>query len=136
MARTAIEGVTARSGPAGSPSVNEVRLVGRLAATPASRELPSGDVVTILRLVVGRPRSAQRTARAPTTDTVDCAVWTARVRQRAERLEPGSVIEVVGSLRRRFWRAAGGPASRYEVEVRTLRRVPVQGRSSGAAGRP
>jgi single-strand DNA-binding protein len=113
--------------------VNDVRLVGRLSGAVTSRELPSGDTVTVLRLVVGRPRSARRTARSPTTDTVDCAVWTARVRQRAERLEPGSLVEIVGSLRRRFWRSPGGAVSRYEVEVRSLRRLSAATRSADRA---
>jgi single-strand DNA-binding protein len=120
----------ARTKPVAIPvdTVNEVHLVGRVAAEAASRVLPSGDTVTLLRLVVDRPPGARRTARAPTTDTLDCAIWTARVRQRAERLEPGHVVEIDGALRRRFWRTAGGPASTYEVEVRTLRRL------SGSAG--
>jgi single-strand DNA-binding protein len=120
----------ARTKPAATAvdTVNEVHLVGRVAAEAASRVLPSGDTVTLLRLVVDRPPAARRTARAPTTDTLDCAIWTARVRQRAERLEPGHVVEIDGSLRRRFWRTAGGAASTYEVEVRTLRRL------SGSSG--
>lgn len=120
--------MAARSTSAGGgPGVNEVRLVGRVAAVPASRVLPSGDTVTVLRLVVDRPPSGRRTARGPTSDTVDCAVWTARLRQRAVRLEPGSLVAVDGSLRRRFWRSAGGAASRYEVEVQALRRVTDDG---------
>ena len=43
-------------------AVNEVRLVGRLAADPRLRELPSGDTVWNLRVVVerGRCRRARR----------------------------------------------------------------------------
>jgi single-strand DNA-binding protein len=36
------------------PAVNEVRLVGRLSRSPESRQLPSGDEVIQLRLVVRR----------------------------------------------------------------------------------
>lgn len=115
--------MTMNTAPTATDAVNEVHLVGRVAAAAASRVLPSGDVVTLLRLVVDRPPAARRSVRAPTNDTLDCAIWTARIRQRAERLEPGSVVEIDGALRRRFWRTAGGAASRYEVEVRSLRRV-------------
>ncbi len=104
-------------------SVNEVHLVGRVAAVAASRELPSGDTVTVLRLVVPRAPDARRSARMPALDTLDCAIWTARLRARAAKLAPGTVVEVEGALRRRFWRSPGGPASRYEVEVRSLRRA-------------
>ena len=39
------------------------------------------------------------------------------------RAEGRSVVEIEGTLRRRFWRSAGGPTSRYEVEVVALRRL-------------
>lgn len=103
-------------------AVNEVRLVGRVATPPTRRELPSGDVVTQLRLVVDRPASARR-PRAPAVDTVECAVWTPQLRRRADRLTAGDHIEVEGALRRRFWRTPAGAASRYEVEVSALRRL-------------
>jgi single-strand DNA-binding protein len=112
-------------------AVNEVHLVGRVAATPSSRILPSGDTVTSLRLVVPRPSGSRRSARGPTLDTLDCAIWTSRIRQRAETLAPGTLVEIDGALRRRFWRSAAGPASRYEVEVLALRRVA---KSRAAAG--
>jgi single-strand DNA-binding protein len=115
---------TETSGAASAAAaVNEVHLVGRAAAAGESRTLPSGDVVSVLRVVVQRPPGTRRTARTPTIDTVECAIWPARLRQRAEALMPGTLVEVTGSLRRRFWRTPGGPASRYEVEVQTLRRL-------------
>jgi single-strand DNA-binding protein len=114
------------------PSANEVHLIGRVAATVASRTLPSGDIVTVLRLVVARPPAARRSTRTPSADTVDCAIWTAKIRQRAEKLQPGTVVEVDGALRRRFWRTPGGAASRYEVEVYGLRRMAAA--TAGARG--
>jgi single-strand DNA-binding protein len=105
-------------------AVNQVHLVGRVAAPATSRTLPSGDTVTILRLVVGRPPPTRKTPhRAPATDTVDCALWTARLRQRASSLAPGTIVEVEGALRRRFWRSGAVAVSRYEIEVATLRRL-------------
>lgn len=112
--------------------VNQVRLVGRVAASATTRELPSGDTVATLRLVVDRPPRARR-PRGPTSDTVDCAVWGSRLRQRAGGLSPGTVVEVEGALRRRFWRTPGGPASRYEVEVTALRRLTAT--TTATAGR-
>ncbi len=106
-----------------------MHLIGRVAAAAEVRQLPSGDAVCLLRIVVPRGAVPRRPAtrpggRAPTVDTLDCAVWTAALRRRAEGLEPGTVVEISGALRRRFWRSPGGAASRYEVEVRSLRRVP------------
>ena len=45
------------------------------------------------------------------------------------------MVEVEGVLRRRFWRGAAGPASRYEVEVVALRRLPAGSVEVGAANR-
>ena len=106
---------------------NEVRLVGRLAAAPVRRELPSGDVLVQFRLVVergGTARSARKTGRrAPTVDTLECAAWRKDVQRALQRCQPGDVVEVHGALRRRFWRSPGGAASRSEVEAVRLRRL-------------
>ena len=108
--------------------VNEVRLVGRLAVEPSRRELPSGDVLVSFRLVVARsPDRRRRTERAPTVDTLDCAAWRRDVQRVVSRLVPGDVVEVEGSLRRRFWRVGAGAASRSEVEVTRVRRVASAG---------
>jgi single-strand DNA-binding protein len=108
--------------------VNEVRLVGRVSAAATERVLPSGDVVASLRLVVPRvvaTRSSKGSggggrARA---DTLDVSCWTARTRQRVRRLQPGDVVEVVGSLHRRFYRAGAVALSRHEVEATSISRV-------------
>ncbi len=101
--------------------VNEVRLRGRVSMAGEQRELPSGDVVVGLRLVV--PRGRRRTETSPTVDVVDLACWGARVRAAALRVGVGDEIEIVGALRRRFFRGGGGTQSRYEVEVGMLRRT-------------
>lgn len=114
---------TSRQQQAAAPApCNEVRLVGRLAAEPEARELPSGDLVVTFRLVVARPPSVRRAVRSPTVDTVDCTAWRRGVQRTVAAYAPGDVVEVNGSLRRRFWRGPSGPASRTEVEVTAARR--------------
>jgi single-strand DNA-binding protein len=105
-------------------SPNQVRLVGRLAAAPRLRELPSGDTVWNLRVVVERPplppgrdRPRQR------VDSLECAVWAGRLKKQVERWEAGDVVDVSGALRRRFFRAGGATVSRVEVELTGGRRV-------------
>jgi single-strand DNA-binding protein len=114
------DGTTDRTAPR-----NEVLLVGRVPAAPEERELPSGDVLVTWRVVVGRPpgRRPPEGVRATTVDTLDCVAWTASARRAASALVPDDVVEVSGALRRRFWRAGAGAASRCEVEVSTVRRV-------------
>jgi len=93
--------------------VNTVHLRGRLAAAPETRELPSGDVLVTLRLVVARPAGRRRVAASGRA---------AAVRRRVLRWEPGDQVVIEGSLRRRFWRGPGGAQSRYDVEVVKARR--------------
>ena len=98
--------------------VNEVRLVGRVSGTPEARELPSGDTVVQLRVVVGRPHSDRKTQ----VDTIDVSCWTGGARRSALRQHEGDVVEVTGALRRRFYRAGASTQSRYEVEATMVRR--------------
>ena len=104
---------------------NEVVLVGRVPAAPEQRELPSGDVLVTWRVVVARPpgRRPPEGVRPTTVDTLDCVAWTASSRRAAAALLPDDGVEVSGALRRRFWRAGAGAASRCEVEVAAVRRV-------------
>lgn len=105
---------------------NEVMLVGRVSGEPQERELPSGDVLVSWRVVVERPaprRAPPPGVRATTVDTLDCVAWLAPVRRTARALAEGDVVAVEGALRRRFWRAGAGAASRTEVEVEQLRRL-------------
>jgi len=103
--------------------VNTVHLVGRVTARGEPRELPSGDTVLTLRVVV--PREPQQRVRARTgVDTIDVACWTPAARRSASRCGVDDHVEVEGALRRRFFRAGGGVASRYEVEARRVIRRP------------
>ena len=112
---------------------NEVLLVGRVPAAPEERVLPSGDVLVTWRVVVGRvpARRPPEGVRAPTVDTLDCVAWTASARRAASALVADDVVEVSGALRRRFWRAGAGAASRCEVEVSSVRRVSRRPRKAG-----
>jgi single-strand DNA-binding protein len=107
-------------------AVNEVRLVGRLAADPQLRELPSGDAVWNLRVVVERAAPAGREKPRQRVDSLECAVWSGRLRKQVEKWQAGDVVEVSGAMRRRFFRAGGATASRVEVELtagRIIRRA-------------
>ena len=64
---------------------------------------PSGVVVS--------RAPARRGARSggPTVDTLDCAAWRADVQRSVERAAEGDLVELHGSLRRRFWRVGPEP---------------------------
>lgn len=105
---------------AGPPSANEVRLVGRVSRPPDERVLPSGDVVWTFRVVVGRePGGRSRQS----VDALECAAWTARARRSVRVWSEGDVVEVTGSLRRRFFRAGAAVSSRVEVEMASGRLI-------------
>ncbi len=79
--------------------------------------MPSGDELCAFRLTVLRP-SGERAK----VDSIDCATTNARVRRSLAAAVPGDLLEVTGSLHRRFWRSPKGLNSRYEVQVRRVRR--------------
>ncbi len=96
-----------------SPSSdNEVFLRGRLADGAEVRTLPSGDELCVFRMTVPRPPGERGRV-----DSIDCSTAGARAERTVLAAEPGQVVEIRGSLRRRFWRGGTGLASRYEVQV-------------------
>ena len=106
-------------------AVNEVRLVGRVSGDPGERQMPSGDTMRSFRVVVERTGSSTNRSRQ-SHDTLDCVVWGGRVKRSVAGWRSGDVVEITGAIRRRFFRAGGGPASRVDVEVtggRVIRRA-------------
>lgn len=117
----------AAEAPPARPSRNEVALVGRVAAPPEERTLPSGDLLATFRVVVDRPPNQRAPAaegpRRRSVDTLECAVWEADLRAQVAPLAAGDLVQVHGALRRRFWRTGAGAASRCEVEVVSVERL-------------
>lgn len=101
---------------------NEVSIRGRVSAEPVERLLPSGDRLVSFRLVVRRPDRVRRRSRV-SVDTFDCVAWNAAMRKKAGALAPGDVVEIGGSLRRRFRRVGEGVTSRVDVEVLRCKKV-------------
>lgn len=101
---------------------NEVLLCGRLAAAAEERQLPSGDVLATIRIIIDRDAAALATS-AQRVDTIDCVVWAARVRRTVRAWAPGDRVQVEGAIRRRFFRGVTGPVSRVEVEIKAARRL-------------
>ena len=108
-------------------AANHVFLRGRLAADPVFRDLPSGDVLAVFRVTVPRPAGDR-----VRVDSIECATMKPKVHKSLARAVAGDDVEVVGSLHRRFWRTATGPASRYAVDADSLR-VKKAGRRGGAS---
>ncbi len=96
----------------------DVHLVGRMGGGAVERELPSGDIVRTFTVVIDRtPRRGSRV----TVDAIPCQAFPARLRARVARLDPGVLVDVEGTLRRRFWRTPTGLGSALELDVRSIR---------------
>lgn len=111
--------MTVENSPEAVETANEVRLVGRVSGAPVEKVLPSGDRLWTFRVVVPRasPRGRQR------VDALECAAWSGRTRRSVARWADGDLVEVQGSLCRRFFRANGATGSRVEVEVAGARLI-------------
>lgn len=114
MAKSQIDHQKMIEGETGQIPCNEVFLVGRVGAGAVAKDLPSGDKVVEFRVIVDRAASRGQKREV---DTLDIAAWTASARKRALALKPNTWVEVQGSVRRRFWQAPHGLASRWQVEA-------------------
>lgn len=97
-------------------SVNEIKIIGRFSGPASEKDLPSGEKVVELRVIVTRDDREG-------VDTISVAVWKSMLRRRALTLQDNQWIVVKGVLRRRFWKSPTGLASRYQVEARDLARI-------------
>lgn len=114
------------------PHRNDVALRGRVSAEPETRELPSGDTLVTLRLVVDRPPSDDSSRRR--VDVIDVACWSRRTQRTALSLRADDVVDVEGALRRRFFTAGPARTSRYEVEAVRVARVTRARAASASSG--
>jgi len=99
---------------------NEVFLVGRVTSLAVEKLLPSGDRVVEFRVVIGREKSR---GSKKEVDSLDIAAWSSRARKAALSLKIDAWVEIKGSVRRRFWRAPTGLASRWQVEASEVVRL-------------
>lgn len=97
-------------------STNEVLLRGRVSGEATEKELPSGDKVVEFRVVV--PRKSREGV-----DTLDIAAWTAKTRRTGLTLKSDEWVEISGQIRRRFWQAPNGLASRWQIEASAISRI-------------
>ena len=93
--------------PAHRESVNQVTLIGRLAAAPELRTTPSGRHVTTARLAINGKTGA---------DFFDLVLWGQLADFACQYLGKGRLVYVEGRLQSRQWQAAGG-GTRRTIEI-------------------
>lgn len=97
-------------------TVNVVVLAGTVAADPVERRMPSGDVVTELRISV--PEAGRRLLPLPV------AAWHATVGAHAiDGIAKGDPVLVHGQLIRRFYRSGAGARSLTEVLATGIKKL-------------
>ena len=103
-------------------SINQAVIRGALSSVPDIRVLASGTSLATLQLTT---RPSEGPAVSVPVSVTDPQGWVAT-------LQPGDEVVVIGTVRRRFFRAGGATASRVEVDAsvvvkstdkRALRRV-------------
>jgi single-strand DNA-binding protein len=115
----------------GAETDNVVELRGRVSSAPTERELPSGAMITTVRVSVARARTPMTSGSTQTSDWFDCVAWTARNRRSVGGWAVGDQVEVTGALRRRFFRDGDTASTRLEVEVLSARRARARDRPAG-----
>ena len=99
--------------------INQVVLVGRLAADPEMTYTQSGTAITKFRLAVSRPprRSSEEGAPAEEeTDWLDIVTWGNVAENVAQYLDKGALVGIEGRVQSRSWETQEGQ-KRYGVEV-------------------
>jgi single-strand DNA-binding protein len=104
------------------PDVNVAVLRGTCSSPADVRTLPSGSVLAQLQITA---RVAGVALSVPIA-VVDPAAW-------VEDLDTGEDVIVVGTVRRRFFRAGGATASRVEVQAECI--APARDRRRSRAAR-
>jgi single-strand DNA-binding protein len=121
----------------GNFSLNQVTLMGWVAAEPKVRDLPSGAKVATLRVATDRYYKKNGELQKA-TDFHNVVSFLEHDVERIRNLHPGDFVYVQGSLRTRTWQDAQG-ATRFAAEVVAdkVRVLATKAEPSGkAAGAP
>lgn len=130
MSATRKDDPTEDAGEGRGADHNEVRITGRLSADADVKDLPSGDVLVLLKVVVARPEGNR-------VDSLPVVVGpgpdrgrrrnviqaSRRTVTRATKLSEGERVTVEGWLKRHFWDAGGARRSRLQVVATEVSRT-------------
>ena len=114
--------------------VNKVILVGNLGADPDIRYLPTGGMVTALRLATGEVWKDQDGKQQERTEWHRVVFYRRLAEVAAEFLKKGSKIYVEGSLRTQQWDKDGEKRYTTEVVAKELHMLDRSNDNEGASG--
>ncbi|MEM1264220.1 MAG: single-stranded DNA-binding protein [Pseudomonadota bacterium] len=112
--------------------INKVILVGNLGADPESRTMPSGSMVTNLRIATAEQWKDKQTGeRQERTEWHSVAMFGRLAEISAEYLRKGSQVYIEGRLQTRKWQDKQGN-DRYTTEIVANEMQMLGGRGSSA----
>ena len=98
-------------------NLNKVYLIGRLAADPETRNTPSGQVVTTLRLATNRVWNNRATGeKQEQVEFHTIVIWGNMAETASKYLRKGQMAMFEGRLQTRSWQGQDG-VKRYRTEV-------------------
>ena len=104
---------------------NRVFLLGNLTADPESRDLPTGGIVTDLRLAVNRKYRNRDGELAEEVSFIDCTVYGRTAEVARDYLKKGRPAFLEGRLQQDRWETGGGEKrSKLKVVVERLVLLP------------
>ncbi len=104
---------------------NRVFLLGNLTAEPETRELPSGSVVTDLRLAVNRTYRNRAGETVEEVSYIDCTAYARNAEIARDYLAKGKPVFLEGRLHQDRWETSGGDKrSKLKVVVERLVLMP------------
>ncbi len=110
---------------------NRVFLLGNLTADPESRDLPTGGIVTDLRLAVNRTYRNREGEQTEEVSFIDCTAYSRTAEVARDYLKKGRPVFLEGRLHQDRWETnEGDKRSKLKVVVERLVLMP---RRAGAA---
>jgi len=97
-------------------NLNKVILIGRLAADPESRTIPSGQSVTTIRLATSRVWNNQSGEKQEQTEFHTIIAWGKLAEITSRYLRKGQLAMFEGRLQNRSWEGQDG-VKRYKTEI-------------------
>jgi len=116
---------------------NRVFLLGNLTADPESRDLPSGGIVTDLRLAVNRKYRNRDGELAEEVSFIDCTAYGRTAEVARDYLKKGRPAFLEGRLQQDRWETGGGEKrSKLKVVVERLVLLPRRADATAAETEP
>jgi single-strand DNA-binding protein len=112
---------------------NRVFLLGNLTADPDSRDLPTGGIVTDLRLAVNRTYRNRDGELAEEVSFIDCTAYGRTAEVARDYLKKGRPVFLEGRLHQDRWETGGGE-KRSKLKVVVERLVLLPRRPEGQPG--